>query len=169
VATRPPDGIEVIETVDNRSVVNAYEAWSVGGDGRGCLPQLVRTPLADSHWCAPGRFGGWTLSLGFPADGSVSCWCSIMSLLTGSEDLVRDNFRRRCDTIRRFRPSSLIRSTHTVRALSHSTGGQHAPSTSLTGPIGKQRQLAVITYPVVELRAAAMPTAAPSTTCLLPP
>jgi diacylglycerol O-acyltransferase / wax synthase len=69
-------------------------------------------------------------------------------------DLVRDNMRRRWDAIRRFRPSRLIRSARTLRALSHAPG-RRAPSTSLTGPIGDQRQLRVLRYPIAELRAAA--------------
>ncbi|HEX6758460.1 MAG TPA: wax ester/triacylglycerol synthase domain-containing protein [Propionibacteriaceae bacterium] len=69
-------------------------------------------------------------------------------------DLVRDNVRRRWDAIRRFRPSRLVRSARTMRALSHAPG-RRAPSTSLTGPIADQRHLAVLRYPIAELRAAA--------------
>jgi diacylglycerol O-acyltransferase len=72
---------------------------------------------------------------------------------TGLE-LVRDNLRSRWDAVRRNRPSSVIRSASTVRTLSHSTGGR-APSTTLTGAIGKQRHLTVLRYPIAELRAAA--------------
>jgi diacylglycerol O-acyltransferase / wax synthase len=69
-------------------------------------------------------------------------------------DLVLDNLRRRWDVVHRFRPLRLIRAAHTLAALSHAPG-QRAPSTSLTGPIGDQRQLAVLRYPLAELRAAA--------------
>jgi diacylglycerol O-acyltransferase len=72
---------------------------------------------------------------------------------TGRE-LVADNLRRRWEAVRRFRPSRLLRSARTLRALSHASGGS-APSTSLTGPIGRHRQLTVLRYPIVELRAAA--------------
>jgi diacylglycerol O-acyltransferase / wax synthase len=72
---------------------------------------------------------------------------------TGLE-LIMDNLRRRWDAVRRFRPSRLLRSAHTLRALSH-TGGGPAPATSLTGPIGSQRHLTVLRYPIAELRAAA--------------
>lgn len=69
-------------------------------------------------------------------------------------DLVRDNARNRWDAIRRFRPSSLIRSARTLRALSHAPG-RRAPSSSLTGPVGRRRQLVVVRYPIAALRAAA--------------
>jgi diacylglycerol O-acyltransferase / wax synthase len=69
-------------------------------------------------------------------------------------DLVRDNVRRRWDAIRCFRPSRLVRSARTLRALAHAPG-RRAPSTSLTGPIGDQRHLTVLRYPIAELRAAA--------------
>jgi WS/DGAT/MGAT family acyltransferase len=69
-------------------------------------------------------------------------------------DLVRDNLRRRWDAVRRFRPSRIVRSVRTVRALSHEPG-RRAPATSLTGPIGRRRELAVLRYPIAELRAAA--------------
>jgi diacylglycerol O-acyltransferase / wax synthase len=72
---------------------------------------------------------------------------------TGRE-LVRDNLRRRWAAVRRYRPSAVIRSARTVRALSRSTAGR-TPSTSLTGPIGEQRHLMVLRYPITELRAAA--------------
>jgi diacylglycerol O-acyltransferase / wax synthase len=72
---------------------------------------------------------------------------------TGLE-LVRDNLRSRWAAVRRYRPSSVIRSARRVRTLSHSTGGR-APSTSLTGAIGVQRHLTVLRYPITELRAAA--------------
>jgi diacylglycerol O-acyltransferase / wax synthase len=72
---------------------------------------------------------------------------------TGRE-LVADNLRRRWEAVRRFRPSRLLRSARTLRALSHASGGS-APSTSLTGPIGRHRQLTVLRFPIVELRAAA--------------
>ena len=52
------------------------------------------------------------------------------------------------------RPSRLVRSARTMRALSHAPG-RRAPSTSLTGPIADQRHLAVLRYPIAELRAAA--------------
>ena len=71
-----------------------------------------------------------------------------------SLDLVHDNVRRRWEAIRRFRPSRLIKSARTLRALSHAPG-RRAPSTSLTGPIGNQRQLRVLRYPLAEVRAAA--------------
>ena len=83
-------------------------------------------------------------------------------------ELVGDNLRRRWNAVRRFRPSRLSRSTGAVlslskgsgrmkaqlRALAH-TAGDRAPSTSLTGPIGHERQLTVLRYPVAELRSAA--------------
>ncbi len=69
-------------------------------------------------------------------------------------DLVRDNLRRRWDAILRFRPARIVRSVRTVRALSHEPG-RRAPATSLTGPIGRRRQLAVLRYPIAELRAVA--------------
>ena len=69
-------------------------------------------------------------------------------------DLVLDNLRRRWDGVRRFRPVRLIRSARTMRALSH-TPGPLAPSTSLTGPIGNQRHLTVLRYPLATLRATA--------------
>lgn len=69
-------------------------------------------------------------------------------------DLVRDNLRRRWDVVRRFRPSRLRRSARTLRALSRAAGGP-APATPLSGPIGGGRQLAVLRYPVAQLRAAA--------------
>ncbi len=72
---------------------------------------------------------------------------------TGLE-FVRDNLRRRWDAVRRYRPSSVIGSARTVRALSRSTAGR-APSTSLTGAIGGRRHLTVLRYPVADLRAAA--------------
>jgi hypothetical protein len=53
VATRPPDGIEVIETVDNRSVVNAYEAWSVGRGGHSktrSTSQILPRRYLTSSW-----------------------------------------------------------------------------------------------------------------------
>jgi diacylglycerol O-acyltransferase / wax synthase len=71
-----------------------------------------------------------------------------------SLDLIKDNLQRRWDAVRRFRPSRLIRSTHTLRALSRAPG-RRAPSTSLTGPIGDQRHLAVLSYALADLRAAA--------------
>ena len=43
---------------------------------------------------------------------------------------------------------------YALRALFHASGGS-APSTSLTGPIGRHWQLTVLKYPIVELRAAA--------------
>jgi diacylglycerol O-acyltransferase len=69
-------------------------------------------------------------------------------------DLVRDNLRRRRDAVRRFRPSRLLRSVRTVRALSREPG-RRAPSTSLTGPIGPLRFLTVLRYPIADLRTAA--------------
>jgi diacylglycerol O-acyltransferase / wax synthase len=69
-------------------------------------------------------------------------------------DLVRDNLRRRWDVVRRFRPLRLTQSAGTLRALSHAPG-RRAPSTSLTGPIGDQRHLTVLRYPLAELRASA--------------
>jgi diacylglycerol O-acyltransferase / wax synthase len=83
-------------------------------------------------------------------------------------EMARDNVRRRWNAVRRFRPSRLSRSTGAVlslskgsghmkaqlRALAHTAGGR-APSTSLTGPIGQERQLTVLRYPVAELRSAA--------------
>jgi WS/DGAT/MGAT family acyltransferase len=71
-----------------------------------------------------------------------------------SRQLMRDNARRRWDAVRRFRPARLARSARTLRALSHARGGR-APSTSLTGSIGDQRHLAVLRYPLADLRAAA--------------
>jgi len=72
---------------------------------------------------------------------------------TGLE-LTSDNLRRRWDAMRRFRPSRLLRSARTLRALSHAGGGA-APATSLTGPIGGQRHLRVLRHPIADLRAAA--------------
>jgi diacylglycerol O-acyltransferase len=72
---------------------------------------------------------------------------------TGME-LVRDNLRGRWAAVRCYRPSSVIRSARTVRALSHSTAGR-APATSLTGAIGERRHLTVLRYRVADLRAAA--------------
>jgi WS/DGAT/MGAT family acyltransferase len=69
-------------------------------------------------------------------------------------DLIRDNLRRRWDAVRRFHPARLIRSWRTLRAVSHAPG-RRAPSTSLTGPIGDQRHLTVLRYPLADLRAAA--------------
>jgi diacylglycerol O-acyltransferase len=69
-------------------------------------------------------------------------------------DLFRDNLQRRWQAVRHLHPSRLIRSTHTLRALSHAPG-PHAPATSLTGPIGDRRHLTVVRYPVAELRRAA--------------
>ena len=69
-------------------------------------------------------------------------------------DLVRDNLQRRWQAVRHFHPSRLIRSTDTLRALSHAPG-RRAPATSLTGPIGDRRHLTVVRYPVAELRRAA--------------
>jgi diacylglycerol O-acyltransferase / wax synthase len=69
-------------------------------------------------------------------------------------NLVRDNLRRRWDAILRFRPARIVQSVQTVRALSREPG-RRAPATSLTGPIGRRRQLAVLRYPIAELRAAA--------------
>jgi Wax ester synthase-like Acyl-CoA acyltransferase domain/Polyketide cyclase / dehydrase and lipid transport len=69
-------------------------------------------------------------------------------------ELTSDNLRRRWDAMRRFRPSRLLRSARTLRALSHAGGGA-APATSLTGPIGGQRHLTVLRYPIADLRAAA--------------
>jgi diacylglycerol O-acyltransferase / wax synthase len=69
-------------------------------------------------------------------------------------DLIQDNLRRRWNAVRRFRPSQLIGSARTLRALSHAPG-RRAPSTSLTGPIGDQRHLRVLRYPLAEVRAAA--------------
>jgi diacylglycerol O-acyltransferase / wax synthase len=69
-------------------------------------------------------------------------------------DLVRDNLRRRWDAVRSLRPSRLVRSARTLRALSHAPG-RRAPATSLTGPIGDHRHLTVLRYPIAELRAAA--------------
>ena len=72
---------------------------------------------------------------------------------TGLE-LIMDNLQSRWDAIRGFRPSRLLRSARTMRALSHAGGGS-APATSLTGTIGGQRQLTVLRYRIDELRAAA--------------
>ena len=69
-------------------------------------------------------------------------------------DLVRDNLQRRWQAVRHFHPSRLIRSTDTLRALSHAPG-RRAPATSLTGPIGDRRHLTVVRYPTAELRRAA--------------
>jgi diacylglycerol O-acyltransferase len=69
-------------------------------------------------------------------------------------ELVRDNLRRRWNAVRRFRPSRLIRSARTLHALTHAPG-RRAPSTSLTGPIGHDRHLAVLRYRITELRSAA--------------
>jgi diacylglycerol O-acyltransferase / wax synthase len=71
-----------------------------------------------------------------------------------SLDLVRDNLHRRWDVVRGFRPSRLVRSARTLRALYHAPG-RRAPSTSLTGPIGDKRHLTVLRCPLTELRAAA--------------
>jgi diacylglycerol O-acyltransferase / wax synthase len=71
-----------------------------------------------------------------------------------SLDLVRDNLHRRWDVVRGFRPSQLVRSARTLRALYHAPG-RRAPSTSLTGPIGDKRHLTVLRCPLTELRAAA--------------
>ncbi len=68
--------------------------------------------------------------------------------------LIMDNLQRRWDVVRRFRPSRLIRSARTLRALYHAPG-RRAPSTSLTGPIGDKRHLTVLRYPLTELRSAA--------------
>ncbi len=72
---------------------------------------------------------------------------------TGLE-LIMDNLRSRWDSVRRFRPSRLLRSARTLRALSRAGGGP-APATSLTGPIGGKRHLTVLRYPIDRLRAAA--------------
>jgi WS/DGAT/MGAT family acyltransferase len=69
-------------------------------------------------------------------------------------DLVRDNLQRRWHAVRHFHASRHIRSTDTLRALSHALGSR-APATSLTGPIGYRRHLTVVRYPVAELRRAA--------------
>jgi diacylglycerol O-acyltransferase / wax synthase len=69
-------------------------------------------------------------------------------------ELIMDNLRSRWYTVRRFRPSRLLRSARTLRALSHAGGGS-APATSLTGPIGGRRRLTVLRYPMSELRWAA--------------
>ncbi|HEX3197900.1 MAG TPA: wax ester/triacylglycerol synthase domain-containing protein, partial [Propionibacteriaceae bacterium] len=71
-----------------------------------------------------------------------------------SLDLVRDNLHRRWDVVRGFRPSRLVRSARTLRALYHAPGRQ-APPTSLTGPIGDKRHLTVLRCPLTELRVAA--------------
>jgi diacylglycerol O-acyltransferase / wax synthase len=71
-----------------------------------------------------------------------------------SLDLVRDNLHSRWDVVRGFRPSRLVRSARTLRALYHAPG-RRAPSTSLTGPIGDKRHLTVLRCPLTELRAAA--------------
>lgn len=72
---------------------------------------------------------------------------------TGLE-LIMDNLQRRWRAIRGLRPSRLLRSARTMRALSHAGGGA-APATSLTGPIGYHRHLAVLSNPIAALRAAA--------------
>jgi WS/DGAT/MGAT family acyltransferase len=69
-------------------------------------------------------------------------------------ELIMDNLRSRWDTVRRFRPSRLLKSARTLRALSRAGGGP-APATSLTGPIGGKRHLTVLRYPIDRLRAAA--------------
>jgi diacylglycerol O-acyltransferase len=67
-------------------------------------------------------------------------------------ELIMDNLRSRWDTVRRFRPSRLLKSARTLRALWRAGGGP-APATSLTGPIGGKRHLTV--HPIDRLRAAA--------------
>jgi diacylglycerol O-acyltransferase / wax synthase len=69
-------------------------------------------------------------------------------------ELIMDNLRSRWDAVRRFRPSQLLKSARTLRALSRAGGGP-APATSLTGPIGGKRHLTVLRYPIDRLRAAA--------------
>jgi diacylglycerol O-acyltransferase / wax synthase len=69
-------------------------------------------------------------------------------------DLARDNMQSRWQAVRHFHPSRLVRSMHTLRALSHAPG-RPAPATSLTGPIGDRRHLTVVRYPTAELRRAA--------------
>jgi hypothetical protein len=76
--------------------------------------------------------------------------------------------RSRRDAVRRQRPSSLIKSARTVRTLSHSTG-ERAPSTSLTGAIGEQRHLTVLSIQSRSFERPRMAAAAPSTTCSSPP
>jgi diacylglycerol O-acyltransferase / wax synthase len=71
-----------------------------------------------------------------------------------SVDLFRDNLRARWGAIRGFRPSRLVRSARILRALSRAPG-RRALRTSLTGPIGDQRHLTVLRYPIADLRAAA--------------
>jgi diacylglycerol O-acyltransferase / wax synthase len=74
------------------------------------------------------------------------------SARTGRE-LVADNLRRRWEAVRRFSPvATAAIGAYAARAVPRIWS---APSTSLTGPIWRHRQLTVLRYPIVELRAAA--------------